>query len=282
MSLTERLEEAGVILNSAINEYKPVKIFALFSGGHDSLTSTAVSYQVLGERLDGIVHIDTGIGIPDTQKFVIDVCESESWPLLIYRAAENVKADGTPDPMIYEDIVVKHGFPGPGAHRLMYSKLKQRQIRRVVRDFKTRRSDKIMFISGVRRAESARRMGNVSEVHKDGAQIWVSPMLNFSDEDQRNLMHDWHLPRNPVKDKICMSGECLCGAFAQKGELSELRIWFPDVADRIERITENVRAAGHKKDWESGDFSVGGNPKTDNLMMCVKCENKFLSLSEEA
>lgn len=276
----DRLDECSTILNLAIDDYQPTKIFALFSGGHDSLTACATAYSILGDEIDAVVHIDTGIGIPETQQFVIDVCKQNKWPLLIYRAVENTKADGSPDPQIYEDIVVKHGFPGPAAHRLMYSKLKQRQIRRLVRDHKEKRSDKIMLISGVRKAESARRMGTVKEVTVDGAQVWVSPMLNFTDMDQAELMKYWELPRNPVKDKLCMSGECLCGAFAQKGELSEIRIWYPEVAARIDDITEKVMAAGHKKDWESGDFSVNGNPKTDNLMMCVKCEDKFLSTLE--
>lgn len=276
----DKIDECSTILNLAIDAYQPKKIFALFSGGHDSLTATAAAYSTLGDEIDAVVHIDTGIGIPETQQFVIEVCRENNWPLLIYRATENTKADGTPDPQIYEDIVVKHGFPGPAAHRLMYSKLKQRQIRRLVRDHKKERSDKIMLISGVRKAESARRMGTVKEVTVDGAQVWVSPMLNFTDTDQAELMKYWELPRNPVKDKLCMSGECLCGAFAQKGELSEIRIWYPDVAARIDSITAKVMVAGHKKDWESGDFSVNGNPKTDNLMMCVKCEDKFLALSD--
>jgi 3'-phosphoadenosine 5'-phosphosulfate sulfotransferase (PAPS reductase)/FAD synthetase len=275
--IQEKLKEAAVILDSAISKYKPNGVFALLSGGHDSLTATAVAYECLGSKIDAVVHIDTGIGIPQTQQFVIDVCAKNNWPLLIYRAAENTRADGSPDPQIYEDIVIKHGFPGPAAHRFMYSKLKQRQVRRLVRDHKEERFDKIMLISGVRKAESTRRMGNVKEVHVDGAQVWVSPMLNFTDDDQRHLMREWNLPRNPVKDNLCMSGECLCGAFAQKGELAEIKIFYPEVAARIESIQEKVKAAGHKKDWETGDFASDGDPETDNLMMCVRCEERHLS-----
>lgn len=275
--LAQQIFEAGTILNCAIDQYAPTHIFALFSGGHDSLTATALACAELTDEIDAVVHIDTGIGIPETQQFVIDVCAKNNWPLLIYRAAENTKADGSPDPQIYEDIVIEHGFPGPAAHRFMYSKLKQRQVRRLVRDHKEERFDKIMLISGVRKAESTRRMGTVKEVHVDGAQVWVSPMLNFTDDDQRLLMREWNLPRNPVKDNLCMSGECLCGAFAQKGELAEIKIFYPEVAARIESIQEKVKAAGHKKDWETGDFASDGDPETDNLMMCVRCEDRHLS-----
>lgn len=280
-ALLDKVFHAGSILSVAIARYEPKKVFALLSGGHDSLTATVLSFKALGVALDGVVHIDTGIGIPETQQFVIDVCKANNWPLFIYRAAENTKADGAPDPQIYDDIVIKNGFPGPAAHRIMYSKLKQRQVRRLVRDHKEKRMDKIMLISGVRLAESTRRMGNVKEAHIDGAQVWVSPMLHFTDSDQAQLMELWGIPKNPVKQKLCMSGECLCGAFAQKGELAEIRIWYPAVADRIEALQEKVKAAGHQGLWEEGGFKKSkGNPKTDNLMMCVKCEDRFLSLGE--
>jgi len=87
IALADRICEAGSILNCAIDEYRPTKIFALLSGGHDSLTATAAAYQMIGNEIDAVVHIDTGIGIPETQQFVIDVCAKNNWPLLIYRAS---------------------------------------------------------------------------------------------------------------------------------------------------------------------------------------------------
>lgn len=281
--MLHKLTKSSEILNCAIDKYQPKKIFALLSGGHDSLTATAAAYSILENEIAGVIHIDTGIGIPETQQFVIDVCAANDWPLTIYRASENTKSDGSPDPMIYDDIVIKNGFPGPAAHRIMYAKLKQRQIRRAVRDHKERFMDKIMFISGVRLEESARRMGNVKEVHKDGAQIWVSPMLEFTGSDQAELMREWDIPRNPVKDNLCMSGECLCGAFAQPGELAEIKIWYPKTGKRLEDLQIKVAAAGHVGSWESNKpRRAKGNPKTDNLMMCVKCEDKFLALGDSA
>lgn len=282
MILEDKLKQAGDILDRAIEQYKPVVIISLLSGGHDSLTATAFAVSHLGDRLTGVAHIDTGIGIPETQQFVVDICTQNNWPLKIYRAVDNVRGDGTPDPQVYDDIVIKHGFPGPGAHRFMYSKLKERQVRRLVRDHKQGRRENVMLISGVRRAESSRRMGNVEEVTKNGSQIWVAPMMHFVDEDQQQMMTNWSLPKNPVKAKLCMSGECLCGAFAQKGELAEIEFWYPEVAARIKALEVKVMQAGHKKNWESGDFSSGGNPATDSLSMCVRCENRFLASEEQS
>jgi hypothetical protein len=53
------------------------------------------------------------------------------------------------------------------------------------------------------------------------------------------------LPRNVVSDTLGhKSGECLCGALAQRRELKELALWYPEVADRIFRLEQRVKAAG--------------------------------------
>lgn len=45
------------------------RVYALVSGGHNSLTAMHVVYQ-LSLPLDGIIHIRTGIGVPETREFV--------------------------------------------------------------------------------------------------------------------------------------------------------------------------------------------------------------------
>ena len=47
-----------------------------------------------------------------------------------------------------------------------------------------------------------------------------------------------------------MSGECLCGAYAKEGELDRIRKYYPDVADRIEKIEDEVIATGFPWGWE--------------------------------
>lgn len=274
------MKEPERILNEAIEVHSPSQIFCLFSGGHDSLVATHYVMTHYHHLKPVVVHIDTGIGIPETQQFVIDTCEKYGWPLKIYRAAENTKADGTPDPMIYDDIVVANGFPGPGAHRIMYSKLKQRQVRRVVRDHKKRRTDRIMLVSGVRRQESVRRMGTTEECYRDGAQVWVAPMLYMSSSDQKFYMLANALPENPVKHKLCMSGECLCGAFAHEGELEEIRYWYPEVAERIDRLQERVAAAGHGGTWEDSKWLR--KAKVDKAgPLCTTCDARYEAATQK-
>src|SRR4029077_14780455 len=97
-------------------KYKPRAVFGLFSGGHDSLTCTHIASLV--PAFTAAAHINTGIGVDETRDFVRDTWRDRGWNLLEYKAAENPRADGTPDPQDYRAIVRKFGFPGPGSHLL--------------------------------------------------------------------------------------------------------------------------------------------------------------------
>ena len=101
-------------LDEAIRLYAPSKVIALFSGGYDSLCATQ------HPRFAGVLHINTGIGIPQTRHFVRATCRAYGWPLLEYRS-----------PIRYEDIVLTDGYgmPGPALHSTVYSKLKERALR---------------------------------------------------------------------------------------------------------------------------------------------------------
>jgi hypothetical protein len=108
------------ILAAACAERDPMVITAAFSGGDDSLAALHIAARFArehGYQFEAL-HLDTGIGIPDTQEYVIRHCQEHNFPLHIYRAAENTYADGRPDPKIYEDLVlgVWRGFVSSQGH----------------------------------------------------------------------------------------------------------------------------------------------------------------------
>lgn len=109
-----KIKQALARLTSAIEEHKPIAVFGLFSGGHDSFTASYIASQ--HPAFTSIVHINTGIGIPLTRDYVYKTVQTRKWPFLEYKATKNVQADGTPDPQIYADIVRKYGFPGIVLH----------------------------------------------------------------------------------------------------------------------------------------------------------------------
>lgn len=229
------LDESFSVLDEARELHSPRAVFALFSGGHDSLTATAVAFEWAQARDVPLkaAHINTGTGIPQTTEFVREICADRGWDLLEY----------TP-PVPYEEIVLEYGFPGPAQHGLMYQRLKERCLRQLVREHKEEMKDRIMLVTGVRSEESLRRMRHVERIQREGAQVWAADIWNWTKVDCNREIERRGLPRNPVVDMLHMSGECLCGAFAKPGELKEIEGWFPEVAARFKELELKVEAAG--------------------------------------
>ena len=211
------------VLDAAVAEHHPAAVFALFSGGHDSVTSTHLAAQ--HASFTGVAHVNTGIGIEDTREYVRQVCRDQGWPLLELRAP-----DGW-----YEQRCLERGMPGgPQQHGIMYQRLKDDQIRQLVRDHKRYRGDRVGLVTGARQAESDRRMRvHPESIRRERAQLWINPILTWSKADVDDYMTNVGLPRNPVVDKLHRSGECLCGALADPQELEWIAFWYPDVAARI-------------------------------------------------
>jgi len=260
-----------LLLDIAAHLFQPVAMFGLFSGGHDSLCSThrASSHPLF----TAAAHIDTGIGIPETRRFVRDTCNLNGWDLKYYKAVDQGQR--------YEDIVKKYGFPGPGRHGTMYIRLKERALRALIREHKTKRSDKIILVSGCRSNESERRMGHVEPIQREGAIVWVNINHNWTSSDNDKYMSEQGLPRNPVKDKLCMSGECLCGAYAKKNELAEIKFHYPEVAERIERIQADEIAKG-RWNWE-GRPPKGKRSKSKAVagILCHSCKAHYDMFGDE-
>jgi hypothetical protein len=85
------------------------------------------------------------------------------------------------------------------------------------------------------------------------------------------------IPRNVASDTLHMSGECLCGAFAHRGELDEIGEWFPEMRAEIEALEAEVRAAGHPEPfctWGHGQ----GEPAETSGPLCTSCDARFAAL----
>lgn len=214
-----------------------VKTYALFSGGNDSLVSTYEAMEHLNAQ--EVLHINTGIGVQETREFVRETCRQMGWPL----------REEHPPALTYREMVLKYGFPGPGGHRFAYSWLKERAVRKVIRESKQLRTDNIALITGVRRQESARRMGYVRSEIKIGAQIWSAPLFAFSKLQILDYIKEHGLKTNPVVAHLGMSGECLCGAFAQPNEIVKIEKSFPALAQQIHELEAEVKRAGKHCVW---------------------------------
>jgi 3'-phosphoadenosine 5'-phosphosulfate sulfotransferase (PAPS reductase)/FAD synthetase len=253
------IEQAHQIHADAMKLAEGKKIMGhvlLFSGGNDS--------TVLGHLFKDIAthaaHANTGIGIEATRQFVRDVCADWALPLIEKHP-----------PTTFRELVLERGFPGPAMHFKMYQRLKERCLDQVRRDFITQGyRQRVVFIAGRRRAESARRK-DIPLYERNRSVIWASPIAMWTKLDMttyRLMMGD--VPTNATSELVGMSGECLCGAFAKPGELEMIRSHYPDTAAGIDALQAEVKAAGHEEPycrWGHGQ----GEPSYKSGPMCTSC-----------
>lgn len=200
------IDEAIGIMSMA----KPMSSYtvrALNSGGKDSAVSTDLSERYMS-NFAGVAYVNTQTG-PISQEHSLLVqaqAYNNKWHFLSASPATS-----------YEMLVIKSGFPGPAAHSWMYQMLKERSIRQITK--KARKSGQtLIYITGIRRAESQQRSNAPEITNKTKTEKWVSPLVNWEDEDIRNYMDLTGLKVPYFHHSV----DCGCGAYAQPHEREEM------------------------------------------------------------
>lgn len=271
----ELRQEPLDIVSRGIKDHDPFKVFALFSGGNDSLVNTHIVSQ--HPRFSGVLHFDTGTGIKATRGYVREVCEQFGWPLWVYKT-----------PVRYADLIRRWGFPGPAGHQLMYRRLKDRCVYMATKEHKEKRSQRIMLCTGLRQSESQRRMGYTSPVQRYRAQIWANPIFYWHKEDMEAYRKLHNLPINPTSAALGMSGECLCGAFAKPGELARIAEVSPVNARYIRILQAEAHRCGHHWNWDEApprkrkDARADIAGAMDFQPLCASCNVRHELAQEQA
>lgn len=258
------------LLDQAIQEHNPSHVFALFSGGHDSVCSTHIASQ--HPAFSGVIHCNTGIGIEATRVYVRETCKDYGWPLYEYHARE---VNGRP---IYEDMCLRLGMPGGlDAHNSQYHVLKKESIDRAVSEWKMD-GRPIALVTGIRIQESSRRKRNKKvavPMRLEGKKLWICPVLDWSAFDVNQYMAVNEIARNPVVDTLHRSGECLCGALAHHMELPEIEYWYPEVGQRIRALEKACFDRGLPWRW-GGQSRLKMPPKEQTgFELCQSCVTKW-------
>lgn len=248
-----RVDEARRLVRLAVKLYRPRAVWCMCSGGNDSLCSTHVSMST--GLVTGVASIKTTIGVRQTAEHLEHVAEIFDWQMRWLSP-----------PVGYRDLCARYGMPGPGAHGKIYSLLKERCVRQLIRENKRLDKDHVLLITGVRLSESDRRMGHVAPIYRDGATIWLAPILNWDDEDKTVYQIDNAIPRNPVTARLGISGECLCGAFAKPGERAKIAKYYPEAEAEIAACEAAATANCKPATW-------GERPKSAQ-MLCQQCDRK--------
>ncbi|MGW2013411.1 phosphoadenosine phosphosulfate reductase domain-containing protein [Streptomyces sp. NPDC001927] len=290
LTLDEAIARAHAVVDRVLAAFPVVATIGLFSGGNDSV----VVNHLFRTRVDAIAHVNTGIGIPETTQHVRDV--SAAWGLRLHELRPKHS---------YRDLVLGNvlstrgknigrpvwkGFPGPAGHSVMYRRLKDEPLQRLRGELVggRRRGRNVVYLSGMRWAETDRRFRNAAEVDREGSLIWVCPIVHFTDAHMREYRvryrcelpheHAEHrlctlgaLPLNEVTAHLHMSGECLCGAFAKPDELDEIEFFYPQVAKALRDLEAEAQAAGLPAcKW--GQRPPGGRKSRSAGRLCTKCD----------
>lgn len=262
--LESMLEQGHKIMRQAIETYKPVAIFAGWSGGDDSVVA---AHFACGEYGAAAVHTNTLINMDKAISHVRSYADKKNWQLLEYQAIpegppeKHRKGPSAGKPFdqktlptgrwidgqtAYEEFSFNFGLPGPGMHSRMYQRLKFRGFQHFKREAKRghHRESHVIFVTGIRHDESKIRAGYKRAIQKDGGSIWVNPFYWNSAFDFENYRQEFGLARNPVKGLIGISGDCLCGS--NKGDREELepigivepqkKIYINDIESRCQSL----------------------------------------------
>lgn len=269
--LSEQVEDAERILTEARRLWTPHKSFVLFSGGNDSLVLLHLA-KVYGWAPDGVIHVNTGTGVPETTEFVRQTCAD--WGMELHELHP---------PKSYEEVFIEEavidGLPGPGMHRIAYARLKERALERFTTGQKAKRRDKIMLLTGIRRDESVKRMGYDSTViDRRWCRVWVNPIFYMTRTEMDAYRGLYGLPKNPVSENLHISGECLCGCFARPDELEEIRFFYPEVARRIEGW--QAQAAEKGLTYCEWGQRRKASKEDDGGRLCGTCVGRQMALEE--
>jgi 3'-phosphoadenosine 5'-phosphosulfate sulfotransferase (PAPS reductase)/FAD synthetase len=250
-----------LLLSNKLTSISYPKCYALVSGGKDSLSTAQVLHEA--GKLEACVAIETGVSTPDWKEFVVKTCELRKWPLEFYKTTES-----------YETFVHKYGFPGPSKHSWIMQKLKGRGVQQFRKTHPTG-----VLASGVRQDESIKRAASVRPVGVwEGVPI-LAPIYDWSTEATWKFFHDRGFERAPGYSTLQISGDCLCGAYAREGEDEALRYWYPEIADRFDNLSHEIKDKHPTRcKWGWGCKSPIKKKTVGEQFVCVECAPRDLDL----
>lgn len=273
------LEPEGVI-EEAHDLHGPfVAKVCLFSGGHDS---TVVAHRCR-DWYDELAFIDTGTAVPGVREFVDEFAGWLGKPLRVLEAGDAYRlmvlgggarpSDGKPH--------VGFGFPGPAQHGRAYTRLKERQLEQLKRDLKRGhpRNSRVLFLTGVRRAESARRAKRM-HVTRIGGTVFCNPLIDWTAVDMRRYRAEHALPESDVAALIHRSGECNCGCYAQPGEREMMQSLWPEWFDRVIGSLEREAEARGIPACRWGEAPPG--EMSDGGPLCASCDFRQMQIPNAA
>lgn len=266
------MKQPQQILTEAISEWKPRHIVCLFSGGYDSMCATHLAHQLDTHGVPmSTWSIDTNLSADGWLDFVQSVADELSFN--DYHIYNNAKGFGQ-----FCESVRSTGCPrNRKGHTFTYQKLKERAIDAIHMIYKQDIHDKTLFVSGMRRAESAYR-ANADEHSRVGNsnKVFVAPLVYWSDVDIASYRIENDLPDNPFYGTVKGSGDCQCnwGNFLTLGELA---MHSPNLAAGNVALIDSLSMEYHGYGWDGtprDQLGLFDDAELDTPFLCTNCSRR--------
>lgn len=237
--------------------------YVAYSGGKDSGIALDIFAKEYPEYFRGVVFAETGIGTDATTEFIKKYCKDRNYPLFIVKPEDVIRKRNTHrgkkgESYSYEALVLNYGFPKQPFHTVTMRHLKFFPLRKFIYD-KTNAGEKPCIVGGIRKNESARRKMKWNKYfYNEGKMFFVSPIFFKSNEWVYEYFIKHDIKRSPVYETLHISGDCLCGCFAQKEELDLLKTFHPEVYDKIHELEKKIHEKGTDEAKENSTWGVHG------------------------
>lgn len=264
------LQQSLDTYQNALAMFKPYATVLMISGGTDSITAAEVS-KTLQIKVDFVLHGHTGTGIKETLEYVRSIAH-----LYAPRYIEASAGDS------YEEYILRKGFFGQGdtAHNYSYHILKRGVFQTALYQWirQKKRNRNILLLNGARIHESGRRKHNLNKVFNVDpsvkSNIWVNIIHNWTGKECKDFLADQKAQINPVTQKLCRSGECLCGTMQTKAEAEEIGFYYPEWEKWRRDLEGRAREKGFNWGWGENMPKVNKYQLpmfSDFQPACVRC-----------
>jgi 3'-phosphoadenosine 5'-phosphosulfate sulfotransferase (PAPS reductase)/FAD synthetase len=241
-----------------MNALENKKGWALLSGGKDS---TLAAFEMSEkDKLEGVIYIDTGIGLNETKEYVENLSHKFDWNLKIFNGY-----------ISYDAYVLKHGFPTPAGHSQIMHILKLDAVRKFISWYKKEKGQIPLLFSGVRSSESTRRSVWARRFQFYQRAYWDCPIFHYTDQQVWKLHYEYQIPINSAYGIIGKSGDCLCGAFGNLVEKKLIEKFYPYLTEHIDYLEKNT---------QSKKFNIWGNTNQPICALKGKSNSEHLLCSE--
>lgn len=250
--------------------------FALVSGGYDSIAAAYYTYYNAPFALDGVIHIDTSIGLRETTEYVHERAGDLDLPVHV--------ADVRREEDEYTTRIETYGFPGANktAHKWEWVNNKDKPLQTLLQQF----DGTALLISGATREESEARYEKVdaSGIELKEGHLYASPLASWTPADVRAYIDEQGIPRSDVVDTLSHSGDCLCGAYADRWlELDIIRDEWPYMWAYIQsleaRVIDSARNGEMKKESYE-DYVLWGHGSTTERQLDQRLGKREMTLCQ--